>query len=349
MEAAMKKRIVNLMVVTLVVTIISGCGTDRSASANTTVSVDTAVSADATESADVVQNNRPDRTAAFAPEIVEEKDYAEEILQEELDSISVGKLSPDHEFYEEVVTMDPECAEYINEISIYDKEIDDTFVVHISLPPNYNEDTQYPMLVMTDGVWRLSDHPQLRSMMVNGEIEDIILVSIGYPNGYDYRTIRERDLVKDPTSYLHFIVDNLIPYLEDNYSISPDNMTLAGHSYGGYWAYYALFHSDTIGKNTFANYYIGSPSLQAYTGTQNLYSFEEEYYERSQTLQANVYVTVGGEESAPFITAIEDFDELIYSRNYAGLSLTYEVIPDNTHDTVFKPSIRNTVLMFYGK
>lgn len=280
---------------------------------------------------------------------VEKKTYSDTILPEEKESIKVEKLSKNHEFYSEVVSLDPDCADYINEISIYDKEIDDTFVVHVSLPPDYDETKTYPMVVMTDGIWRLSDHPELRPLMVNDEIEDVILVSVGYPDGYDYTKIRERDLVDDPESYLHFIVDNLVPYLEDTYPADSENMTLTGHSYGGYWAYYALFNSDTIGKNTFANYYIGSPSLGAMTGINTLYDYEDEYFSRSQNLSANVYVTVGGDEDKSFISAVEKFDEQVKSRNYEGLNLTYEVIDGYTHETVFKPSIKNTLLKFYAK
>ena len=187
------------------------------------------------------------------------------LLPEERDSITLGKLSESHIYYKEVIGIDYQCADYIQELSIYDKEIDDTFVVHISLPPTYDETKQYPLVVMTDGVWRLSDHPELRPLMVEGKIEDVILVSIGYPNDYDYEVIRERDLVERPGDFLHFIIDNLIPYLSEIYSVSEENTTLTGHSYGGYWAAYALLHSDTIGRNTFENYYIGSPSMQANT------------------------------------------------------------------------------------
>ena len=103
------------------------------------------------------------------------------------------------------------------------------------------------------------------------------MVSIGYPNDYDYQTIRERDLVDAPDAYLHFIVDNLVPYLEEIYSVDSENMTLTGHSLGGYWSYYALFHSDTIGKNTFQNYYVGSPSMWASTDGTTMTAYEEEY------------------------------------------------------------------------
>lgn len=276
------------------------------------------------------------------------EEEVDSLLPEERESIVLGKLSPEHIYYNEVVALDPACADYIEELTIYDKEIDDTFVVHISLPPGYDETQEYPLVLMTDGVWRLSDHPELRPLMTTGEMEPVILVSVGYPNDYDYMEIRERDLVDEPEAYLQFLVDNLIPYLSEIYSISPDNTTLTGHSYGGYWAYYALFHSDTIGKNTFENYYIGSPSMQAHTGTMYMKNYEEEYYGRTQTLNANVYVTLGDEEPNNFIEAAEIFYNSVEKRGYEGLNLTYEVIEGYGHDTVFKPSIKNALLMFYG-
>lgn len=266
------------------------------------------------------------------------------LLPEERDSITLGKLSTDHIYYKEVIGIDYQCADYIQELSIYDKEIDDIFVVHISLPPTYDETKQYPLVVMTDGVWRLSDHPELRPLMVEGKIEDVILVSIGYPN--DYEVIRERDLVERPGDFLHFIVDNLIPYLSEIYSVSEENTTLTGHSYGGYWAAYALLHSDTIGRNTFENYYIGSPSMQAHTGNKFLRNYESDYRERNSSLNANVYVTLGGMEKG-VVGSVEGFVKQL--EEYEGIDVDYEVIEGENHNTVFKPSIYNTLIKFYGK
>ncbi len=270
------------------------------------------------------------------------------MTQAERDSIKVGKLSKDHEFYNEVIGIDPECADYINEISIYDQETDDTFVVHVSLPPNYDESKKYPLVLMTDGVWRLSDHPELRPLMVSGQVEDVILVSVGYPNGYDYLKIRERDLLDQPDIYLQFLVENLMPYLCDTYSVDKGRVTLTGHSYGGYWGVYALFHCDTVGKNTFANYYIGSPSYQASTNRAFATDFDNWYFARSQTLNCAVYVTVGGEEEAGFIGMIERGVDGIDKHGYNGLQLEFEVIDGYDHNTVFKPSIKNTLMKFYG-
>ena len=277
-------------------------------------------------------------------------DFSPEILPEEKASIKVGDLSKEHEFYKEIEGIDKDSVNYVKEISIYDKEINDTFIVHISLPPNYTKDKKFPMVVMTDGVWRLSDHPEQRQHMKNGEYEEVILVSIGYPNGYDYRTIRERDLVEHPDYYLHFIVDNLMPYLEQQYSVDTNRLTLTGHSYGGYWAFYALFNSDTIGKNTFKNYYIGSPSFQAYTNEFGFIDeFEEKYYSRTKALDCNVYITVGAKEESGFIQPITEFVDFLKERNYDDLTVKYEIIENYDHNTVFKPSITNALKLFYGK
>lgn len=276
-------------------------------------------------------------------------EYSPELLKEERNSITIGKLSSEHFYFQEAVALDPECTEYITEISIYDKEIDSMFVVHVSLPPEYDSNKKYPMIVMTDGIWRLSDHPELREMMVDDLIEDVILVSIGYPVDYHYRNTRERDLVEKPAGFLHFIVDNLVPFLCEEYSVDSDNLALTGHSYGGYWALYSIFNNDTIGKNTFKNYFVMSPSFQAMTGQKNVKNFEEEYYSRNKSLNCNVYITVGSGEVARLREPLDEFAALVQTRQYSGLMLTYEVYDGLLHDNVFKPSIRKALLMFYGK
>ena len=339
------KKFFKVLILTLCVSLVfTSCSANKSSDTNSKIT---------TESADASQK---ETKATSESEDIQDlipksgKTYAVEMLDEEKESIQVGKLSSEHEYYQEVVTLDPECAEYINEISIYDKEIDDTFVVHVSLPPEYDGSKKYPMIVMTDGVWRLSDHPELRPLMKDGEIEPIIMVSVGYPNGYNYRSIRERDLIEDPESYLHFIVDNLVPYLSSQYSVDSENMTLTGHSYGGYWGFYALFNSDTIGKDIFKNYYIGSPTFKSAMGALDTDLNEEAYNSRSGgKLDKNVYISVGALEGYGFIKSITDFVDLLKERDYEGLNLTYEIIEDYDHNHVFKPSIKNTLLMFYGE
>lgn len=261
--------------------------------------------------------------------------------------IKVDKLSQKHVYYEEVKEKDPDSVNYIKEITMYDRQIDDDFVIHVSLPPEYDASKKYPMVVMTDGVWRLSDHVELRPFM-GQTIEPLILVSVGYPDGYDYENIRERDLVTNPGEFLHFIVDDVVPYLESQYSVDKDNLMLTGHSYGGFWGFYALFHEDDICHHIFRNYYIGSPSLQASTDGKTIEDFEREYFVNHDELDCNVYITVGREEEKDFRDPINDFVTMLHNRHYKSLNLKYEVIDGYDHDTVFKPSIKNALEMYYG-
>lgn len=268
--------------------------------------------------------------------------------QAEKDSIRLGKLSSNHINYKKVIDYDPEAAEYIKELEIYDEEIKDTFTVHFSLPPDYDETKSYPLVLMTDGIWRLSDHWRLRSLMVNGEIEKVILVSVGYPDGYDYLTLREREFLEHPDLYLQFLVNNLISYFNANYKIDTSRLTLTGHSYGGFWGLYALYHSDTIGKNTFAYYYIGSPSLQANTNLMFGDDFNKFYNNRMSSLPCSVYITVGSQEELPFIEMIKRHYEKLAQQEYEDFTIEYECMEGYGHDTVFKPSIINTMIKFYG-
>ncbi len=79
------------------------------------------------------------------------------------------------------------------------------------------------------------------------------------------------------------------------------------------------------------------------------FNFEQEYHSRNTKLDCNVYVTAGSLENYGFIKSITDFIDFLNERNYDGLKLTYEIIDSYNHNNVFLPSIKNTMLMFYGK
>ena len=50
----------------------------------------------------------------------------------------------------------------IDEISIYDDELGETFTVHVTIPPDYDKDKTYPVFFLTDGIWRFGNCPELR-------------------------------------------------------------------------------------------------------------------------------------------------------------------------------------------
>lgn len=213
--------------------------------------------------------------------------------------------------YRNVWEYDCEAVEAIkdsiDEINIYDEELNTEFLVHVTLPPNYDKDKTYPVFLMTDSVWRFGNHTELRKVMENGEAADVILVSLGY----NYKTdgtnayYRFTHLIEKRDKLLDFITDNLMPYLGENYSIDYANSSFYGHSNGGVFTHNALFKSDLYENQPFGNYIIGSPAFWGLyddwfdldpEGCQSDYG----YFDRNESLDKNVFLCGGSLEDPDY-------------------------------------------------
>ncbi|MBQ3139253.1 MAG: hypothetical protein IJB68_07060 [Ruminococcus sp.] len=201
----------------------------------------------------------------------------------------------------------------VDEIYFYDEELHRPFVVHVTLPPDYDESKTYPVFFLTDGIWRFGNHPELRKVMENGEAAPVILVSLYY--SYDIsdpdQNMRYGDLVIDRNKLLDFITDNLMPYLCENYNIDCANSTLYGHSDGGVFTHNAVFNSDRYENQPFGHYIIGSPALWGlyhYNLDNNMTNDDVlndyGYFDRNETLDKTIFLCAG---------SLEDPD---YEQNY---------------------------------
>ena len=191
----------------------------------------------------------------------------------------------------------------ITEFSVYDEEMNCVFTIHAVLPPNYSADRTYPMFVFTDGVWRFGNFPSLNKMMADGEIGDVILVSIGY--GFDVdgtdNAVRASFFERRNTEFLAFITDNLMPYLNESYNIDFAHSGLYGHSLGGVFAHYAAFNSDKFLNQPFKRYIIGSPAFGAvkYFEAESCiagYRDEYGYFVRNGTFDKEIFICGGSDE-----------------------------------------------------
>lgn len=242
-------------------------------------------------------------------------------------SISVGRT----------YATDTYIQTYINPDSI-----DDTFVLDILLPDDYDEDKTYPVVYLTDCYWRRQDYPAIKDLYESGKTEEFILIGIGYPDDYDFGVTRERDLIFYPHDFLKLIVDAIIPYVENEYSIDANNRSFLGSSCGGYFMLYSLFQSDGLTKDIFQNYIINSPVFYYYGKVEiSPYTLEEEYFKRSgDTLNAYVYLTVGGDESVDaFIEPLNELTDIMNYRKYKGLTLEYEICEGFDHYNVWAPAL----------
>lgn len=210
-----------------------------------------------------------------------------------------------------------EIEEFVSEISIYDEELDTNFIVHVTLPPDYNSEKTYPAYVLTDGVWRFGNHPELRKEMENGKASDVLLVSIGYDysmNGMD-DTNRKKYFCEKDKEFLDFITDNLMPYLGEQYNVDFSNSTLYGHSLGGTFAHYAVFNSDKYENQPFGNYIIGSPAFWSpgFLPYANLSEVKSEYgyFDRNNILEKRIFICAGENEDPVYEEYYGDNDSTL--------------------------------------
>ncbi len=229
----------------------------------------------------------------------------------------------------------------IDEISIYDEELNTEFLVHVTLPPDYDESKTYPVFFLTDGIWRFGNHPELRKLMENGEASPVILVSMwySYNTPYDDGNTRYFDLVINRDKLLNFVTDNLMPYLTENYNIDCANSTLYGHSDGGVFIHYALFNSDKFDNQPFGHYIIGSPALWGlynYNDSENISSDDVlndyGYFDRNEKLGKSVFLCAGSQEDPDYAdsykghdTTLEGTAKLKERLEAHGADLTYKL------------------------
>lgn len=250
-----------------------------------------------------------------------------------------------------------EIADFVTEISIYDEELDTNFIVHVTLPPDFDPEKTYPAFVLTDGVWRFGNHPALRKEMENGNAGDALLVSIGYDysmNGMD-DTNRKKYFCEKDKEFLDFITDNLMPYLGEQYNVDFSNSTLYGHSLGGTFAHYAIFNSDKYENQPFGNYIIGSPAFWSpgFLSYADLSEVKSEYgyFDRNDTLDKRIFICAGADEDPVYEEYYGDNDSTLEGvenltkrlESYGFTNFECKLYPGSGHYE-FIPEMLNEVL-----
>lgn len=254
-----------------------------------------------------------------------------------------------------------EIAEFVSEISIYDEELDTNFIVHVTTPPDYDAEKAYPAYVLTDGVWRFGNHPELRKEMENGKSGNALLVSIGYDysiNGMDDEN-RVKYFSKNNKEFLDFITDNLMPYLGEQYNIDFGNSTLYGHSLGGTFAHYAVFNSDRYENQPFGNYIIGSPVFWSpgflpYSNASE-YKTEYGYFDRNETLDKRLFICAGGDEDPVYEEYYGDNDSTLEGvdnfmkrlSDYGFTNAECKIYPGSGHYQFIPEMLKEVLAKFY--
>lgn len=263
-----------------------------------------------------------------------------------------------------------------------------TYEISVAFPRGYKKsDMLYPALYAVDANSQFGMIVETARLLAWEGNPELLVVGIGYPVGRGWNAVGPRAVDLTPTpdqeaierihekypefpalegsggapGFLRFILEELIPLIETEYKASPDGRGLYGHSFGGLFSAYALFH----GEGAFDRFIVGSPSL----GWDNrvTFQFEEEYAEDHDSLEARVFISVGGLEEPFFpvggleereedpqaaqyaaVSNVREFSQVLRGRQYEGLSQQFHVFEDETHLSVIPATISRGLRFVYG-
>ena len=237
---------------------------------------------------------------------------------------------------------------------------------------------KYPVLYVLDADYMFAYAadlvrcpPSLRSIGLLGSdpfvahVPRLIVVSIGYPiSWYDqprlWWSLRTRDQTPTPNPddaraigmegtnggnaerFLRFMRDELMPYVNANHRTVPDDSTVVGHSGGGLFALFVLFHEP----DTFRRYVVSSPSL--WWDKKVIFDHEREYASRHTDLPARLFLSVGSLEDG-MVTDLKELIAVLKKREYRGLDWESHVFEEETHISVGYPAIFRGINFVFTK
>ena len=239
----------------------------------------------------------------------EKSSFREFTLLDPDKAFTIGKCGLNsYYFYDADKSKLKKTKDNFRELTIYDEQLDQQFLVHITLPPNYDKNKEYPVVFITDSAYHLKKVPDLWKLIDEGEAAPVIFVTLGYD--YDTREEEERfnKFVLQEKEFLDFITDDLMKTISLNYKIDESRSVFFGHSWGGLFSHYALCNSDKYEYQPFKNYIIGSPSFYTYfypkleyfdnSSIEDPYAYlrEFDYFDRNEKMDKNVLICAGGRE-----------------------------------------------------
>ena len=251
--------------------------------------------------------------------------------------------------------------------SLYSKALDEYRELFIQLPEGYDpeDSVQYPVVYILDGEVLLPTVALVQSYYSGGFTPEMILVGISNARN------RTRDLTPTKVREMYgqdfwdstggaeqfsaFIEQDLFPYIESKYSVSPYK-TLIGHSYAGLFALHTFLEKPDL----FNNYIAIDPSLD-WDAQVLLKNLDTKLKGQDYTNQA-LFISLSGqlnmqdqevtidnvmEDDSPmslFARSNIEFSNRVKAYANTGLSYSWKFYENDLHGTVPFPSIHDGLI-----
>ena len=238
------------------------------------------------------------------------------------------------------------------------------YLINVHLPLNYGmSEDSYPVIYYTDAFFATEIVTGTKKILeVSGKMANTILVGISHQGDLMQAvSVRSRDLIPThvpqdkimvypeatPASggaenFLAFIEHELFPLVEKEYRVDTSNRGLIGSSYGGLFAVWTMVNRPEL----FQRYIMASPAL--YWDDYLFFKEEEELWQKSQTLNAKVYVSAGEKELEPFLQSVVRFRERFIAHNYKGFEFTFQIMRERDHADQYMEALLNGLEYLYG-
>lgn len=275
----------------------------------------------------------------------------------------------------------PVPVPFSRRFTLHSRRVEADFVIDIALPPPYLPGAaRWPVLFVTDGNLAFATAAATMGILPiePGGPRPACVVGIGYHlsgrgERAEHLALRNRDLTPSRVEewearmraapppfrfaddvrtgggdhFLDFILDELKPWLAEDFPVDRSDCTLAGSSFGAMLALYALFTRP----GAFRGHLAISPSL--WWGNHQLLGIEQAYATNHTDLDAALYLCVGGAEEAQapeakMVSTFQTFASTIEARAYPSLRLAHEVLPGETHVSVFNAGLTNGIRRLFG-
>lgn len=232
-----------------------------------------------------------------------------------------------------------------SEEALYSQLIGDEFLLNIYLPEAYSPEKSYPTLFLLDGSWYFDElTEEVEKLVADGEISAAILVGLGYTEEVEEKRFRDYTYPEDTdydilngeaVRFYQFLQSELLPHISSRYSIDTTQLSLMGHSLGGFFSLFTfLSHPES---SPFNGYVAISSSIWWKEGY--LFKLEESLSNRFQagnfsSLPVKLYLALGQDEPPSMTILNEEMAERLSLGNYPQFQLKKELFKGASHSQV---------------
>lgn len=210
--------------------------------------------------------------------------------------------------------------------------------ITVVLPKEYTSAKQYPIVYILDGDWNINHVPRIiKKLTESNSIPKVIMVFVGNNDGetrtedYLFPADPDQGVSKaEADKFLDFLKNELIPYIDLNYSTS-QNRTIVGHSAAGYFVTYSLLNDPGTDPALFKNYIAASPP--AFWADNSIFNLEQSHSSTVTTFDRNLFIGVGSLEGAYFNISVEQLYNNLYSRNHSGFNIKFTRLNGISHNS----------------